>query len=100
MPFSSLHYPSIGLSLLQPALRRIGVDCDIRYFSFEFADRVGGGIYDAVTDERCYQALIGEWVFAGAANGEDGSEAAVRYLSDSFAKSYPELYSAERLMAF
>ena len=100
MPFSSLHYPSIGLSLLKPALRRIGIDCDIRYFSLDFADRVGAGVYDTVTDERCYQALIGEWVFAGAANGEGGSEAAVRYLSDSFAKSYPELYSAERLMAF
>jgi ribosomal peptide maturation radical SAM protein 1 len=100
MPFSALHYPSIGLSLLQPALRRIGVTCDIRYFFLDFADLVGVDAYDQLVDPRYYQALVGEWVFAGEATATDDPEAALHYLHQVFGADYPALNSAERLATF
>ena len=100
MPFSTLHYPSIGLSLLKPALERAGIACDIRYFFLDYADRVGLAAYDEVTDPQHYQSLVGEWIFAGAANGAAGVEATLPYLQDVYRRHYPGLYTVERLLAF
>jgi ribosomal peptide maturation radical SAM protein 1 len=101
MPFSTLHYPSLGLSLLKPALQKIGATCNIRYFFLDYADQVGLDTYHVIEDPRCYQALLGEWVFAGAANDESKVEDWLEYFSDVFAPHYSELHTIERvLLAF
>ena len=99
MPFSTLHYPSLGLSLLKPALQAIGVSCDVRYFFLDYANRAGLNAYDLITDAQCYQALVGEWVFAGAAHDEANAEDSLDYFSEVFAREYPNLYTANRLLA-
>ena len=49
MPLSVAHFLSMGLSLLKPAVTRLGVRCDIGYFSLDYAalavlpDRSGPG---------------------------------------------------------
>jgi ribosomal peptide maturation radical SAM protein 1 len=99
MPFSTLHYPSIGLSLLKPALQATGVECSVRYFFLDYADRVGIEAYNLITDPQCYQALVGEWIFAGVANEETNTEDSLAYFGDVLAQHYPELYTADRLLA-
>jgi ribosomal peptide maturation radical SAM protein 1 len=98
MPFSSLHYPSIGLSLLKPGLAQVGVACDLRYLFLDYADRVGAQIHDFITDSATYQSLIGEWIFAPYVHPElaDGLD----YLTEVFRKHYPGHYSADRLYGF
>jgi ribosomal peptide maturation radical SAM protein 1 len=66
MPFASLSYPNIGLSLLKGALEREGGSCDIRYFSLDYADFVGVEAYEFLTDERYFTAFLGEMVFSHA----------------------------------
>lgn len=100
MPFSTLHYPGIGISLLKPALERAGVACDIRYFFLNFVDRIGIGAYDQITDPQHYQSLVGEWIFADAGNGDDNADQSLEYLQNVFRRQYPELYSVDRLITF
>ena len=66
MPFASLSYPNIGLSLLKGALERDGAHCDIRYFSLDYADFVGVENYEFLTDERYFTAFLGEMIFSHA----------------------------------
>lgn len=83
MPFSALGYPSIGLSLLKPALGDLGVACDIRYFMFDFADRIGDEAQAVLTSPHDYRALLGEWLFAGAVHGDADPETSIRYFADA-----------------
>lgn len=39
MPMGLVQTPNLALSLLKPALRRAGIDCDVRYFNVELLDR-------------------------------------------------------------
>jgi ribosomal peptide maturation radical SAM protein 1 len=64
MPFSALNYPSIGLSLIKPALEGGGIACDVRYLNLDFAERIGVAAHDLITSSELYQALPGDWVFA------------------------------------
>ena len=41
MPFASAGYPAIGISLLQAALRRREIDCDLHYLNLNFASLIG-----------------------------------------------------------
>jgi ribosomal peptide maturation radical SAM protein 1 len=67
MPFAPLYAPSLGLSLLQGQLRRVGVQADIRYFSIDFARRIGEELYSRIAEGfPSTLALVGEWLFSHA----------------------------------
>lgn len=99
MPLSSPHFPSIGLSLLKPALAKQGVDCRIRYFSLDYADAIGADAHDQLTDPRYYMAHVGEWVFAGALEERQAGDD-FRYLHECFAECAPEEDMPARLVTF
>lgn len=65
MPFGPLLYPSLALSLLQPALKRRGYSCRSFYFLIDYAERVGLRFYDNIAYSRMppQGKLPGEWVF-------------------------------------
>jgi ribosomal peptide maturation radical SAM protein 1 len=65
MPFAPLRMPSLGLSLLKPALAAISTK--VFYFGFPFAGRIGIELYDAISFRELREsAQAGEWVFGGA----------------------------------
>ena len=63
MPFSSLRWPALGISLLQAALKREGIDCDLAYLNFDLAETIGLDVYDWINDSLGF-ALGGERLFA------------------------------------
>jgi ribosomal peptide maturation radical SAM protein 1 len=99
MPLSAPHYPSLGISLLKPALAATGIACEIRYFSLAYAERLGADAHDCLTEPAYYMAHAGEWVFAGAAN-EAPSEWGLDYFTDHFAAACPEHHTPSRLLTF
>jgi ribosomal peptide maturation radical SAM protein 1 len=80
MPASSLHYPSIGLSLLKPALEAEGADVRIRYEFLRFADMIGAENQALLDEQGLYHALLGEWIFAAEAHGTEPLD--LDYVSD------------------
>ena len=102
MPFSALHYPSIGLSLLKPALQAGGVVCDVRYYNLDFAERIGAEAHELVTAPDLYQALPGDWVFASAVDGdEDGQDtldADLAYFDGILRPSFPHYHTPSALL--
>lgn len=98
MPFSSLNYPSMALSLLKPSLLKAGMACEVRYFLLDFADRIGHEAQETLTDSRYYKALVGEWLFASLVSG-GRAEDDLSYLTDCFARDFPEHHTAARMMA-
>ena len=64
MPFGPLSYPSIEISLLQAALRRRGVSCDVHYLNLAFASRIGLRKYFFFGEVVPRGALVGEWLFS------------------------------------
>jgi ribosomal peptide maturation radical SAM protein 1 len=70
MPFGALERPALSLSLLKAHCDRLGVACDTRYLTFDFADQVGLGDYLWMcSDETPYTAFVGEWLFSSALYG-------------------------------
>jgi len=63
MPFSSLRWPALGISLLHAALKREGVDCDLAYLNFDLAEVVGLETYEWINDSLGF-VLGGERLFA------------------------------------
>ena len=63
MPFANLRWPNIALGLLKAALGRRGIGCDVAYFNFDFAERVGRDRYDWIADHFAF-VLGGERLFA------------------------------------
>lgn len=70
MPFGSLDRPALGISLLKARLAELGVTCDIRYFTFTFAELVGCEEYRWISSEVAYTAFAGDWTFTHALYGE------------------------------
>ena len=64
MPFASVHYPSLGISLLKASLNRAGFRCDLKYFNLDYAERIGLKTYSNITDKAPFMALLGEWLFS------------------------------------
>jgi len=66
MPFGPVFIPSIGLSLLKAGLTSRGIPTRVRYFSIEFAERVGQAFYCGIATEGrpSILALAGEWIFS------------------------------------
>lgn len=66
MPFGPVFSPSIGLSLLKAGLTKRGIPVRVRYFSIEFAQRVGQAFYCGIATEGqpSILDLAGEWIFS------------------------------------
>lgn len=70
MPFGALERPALSLGLLQEHCRRLGVECEARYLTFDFADLVGVDDYLWISsDEVPYTAFAGDWLFTPALYG-------------------------------
>jgi ribosomal peptide maturation radical SAM protein 1 len=100
LPLSSAHYPSLALGLLKPAVAALGLRCDVRYFSLDYLDEIGAEAFERLDDTAYYTALVGEWVFAGAAHGEEAAadSGALRYLTEVLEAEFPDHYSAALLL--
>ena len=70
MPFGALDRPALGLSLLKPALARRGIECDIRYLNFAFAEMLGADLYRWIGSDLPYTAFAGDWTFTDALYGK------------------------------
>ncbi|MBB3033835.1 RiPP maturation radical SAM C-methyltransferase [Alteriqipengyuania lutimaris] len=73
MPFPPLNQPSMALGLLVAALRNAGMNATALYPCFDFARQIGLDAYGFISDSK-QELLVGEWVFAAAAFGEDAPE--------------------------
>jgi ribosomal peptide maturation radical SAM protein 1 len=75
MPFSSLRWPALGISLLKAGLARAGIACDVAYFQFDFAEQVGLDAYDWINDGFAFvlggERLFARDVFGAAPTGDD-----------------------------
>src|SRR5262245_35507067 len=70
MPFGALERPALSLGILKAHCRRLDVPCDTRYFTFDFAERVGIGDYMWLNSEAVpYTAFAGDWLFTTALYG-------------------------------
>lgn len=69
MPYAALERPSLGLSLLKPALRQLGFDCDVRYLAPVFAEFVGLEEYLWIHGGLPYTAFAGDWAFTSSLYG-------------------------------
>jgi hypothetical protein len=70
MPFGALDRPALGISLLKANLQHQGYPCDIRYFTFTFAEHIGFEAYQWITNELPYTAFAGDWLFISSLYGE------------------------------
>ena len=96
MPVPSPHHPALGLSLLQAALRRENISADIRHFYLDFVEYVGVDAYRAVSNDKYFLALVGEWLFAPAAGMDVGAKG-MGYVSDVLLGEFFEHMSADAL---
>src|SRR5688572_10443082 len=64
MPYGALERPALGLSILKPVLAQRGIESDIRYLNFSFADLLGYERYHWISSEVPYTAFAGDWTFA------------------------------------
>lgn len=71
MPFLTLRRPHLGVALLKAGLHRAGMECDVRYFNFQFADILGTGVYERIAEGTPAHQMPGEWIFTPALYGED-----------------------------
>ena len=69
-PFHQVFTPALGVSLLKAALTRAGIPCDVLYLNIPFAEQVGPEFYTRIAAEGRFDALAGEWVFAGDLFGD------------------------------
>jgi hypothetical protein len=74
MPFGALNRQALGISLLKAALLERGVACDLRYFTFDFAEFIGLEDYQWINFELPYTAFAGDWVFTQALYGTRASQ--------------------------
>lgn len=71
MPYGALERQALGLSLLKAQASRMGVECDLRYFTFTFAEFIGYENYQWISNDIPYTAFAGDWTFTGDLYGED-----------------------------
>lgn len=79
LPFGDHSAPAIGVSLLKAQLAGQGFNTRVRYFCVDYAERIGGELYDVLAGRAARpgvagtaptDALVGEWFFARAAFGD------------------------------
>jgi len=68
MPFGPVFNPSLGLSLLQAGLARHRISSRVRYFTIDFAERIGQNFYCDVAYDNGppVEYLTGDWIFSAA----------------------------------
>ncbi|TCO62163.1 RiPP maturation radical SAM C-methyltransferase [Actinocrispum wychmicini] len=82
MPYAEVRWPALGVSLLQAALRRTGLDSDVVYVNVDWADTIGHPLYDRVGVSSPTTSLSGEWIFADLVNEPAGIGAIEDYVND------------------
>lgn len=65
LPYGPLERPSLAFGILGAALARAGIDHEVIYANFKFAETIGLLTYGNMAWVR--EELVGEWTFAGAA---------------------------------
>jgi len=65
MPFRQYYQPGAGLALLKASIEPLNLPVKILYMTLRLAERVGGALYEQVTNATT-NTLIGEWLFAAA----------------------------------
>jgi ribosomal peptide maturation radical SAM protein 1 len=69
MPFGPIDTPSLALSQFAASLTAASLSASVRYFSIDFAERVGIGDYCYIADGNPATVdLVGEWIFSHALN--------------------------------
>jgi ribosomal peptide maturation radical SAM protein 1 len=96
MPLANPHHPAIGLSLIQGVLRSAGITAEIRHLYLDFVEMIGPEAYSMVADERCFTALLGEWLFADAVCADPASDLA--YLNRVLRDEHGDLFASARLL--
>jgi ribosomal peptide maturation radical SAM protein 1 len=71
MPFGALERQALGISLLKAKLQALDLPCDLRYFTFTFAELIGLENYRFLGATLPYTAFAGDWLFTSALYGED-----------------------------
>ena len=94
MPFSSLRWPALGISLLQAELQREGIDCDLAYFNFDLAEAIGLETYEWINDSLGF-VLGGERLFAKTLFGSSLSSDR-KYATEVLLATDPELPSEDQ----
>jgi ribosomal peptide maturation radical SAM protein 1 len=74
MPFADTTCPSLGVSLLQAAVAKMGIRSHVRYFNLAFAEEIGLGTYTNIALESPAESLLGDWLFSGWAFGDQVSD--------------------------
>jgi ribosomal peptide maturation radical SAM protein 1 len=90
MPFLTLRRPHLGVGLLKAGLNRRGMECDIRYYNFRFADAIGTAVYERIAEDSPAHHLPGEFVFAPAVFDEVRPFADFKRVVASAVKPYDE----------
>lgn len=83
MPFGALDRPALGLSQLKAELNCNGISCEIRYFTYLFAEFLGIETYCWIQSDLPYTAFAGDWCFTELLYGPRTMDDE-RYLSEVF----------------
>src|SRR6185312_11348545 len=70
MPFLTLRRPHLGVALLKAELNALGMQCDVRYFNFRFAEIIGAEVYERIAENSPAHQMPGEFIFTPALYGE------------------------------
>ncbi len=89
MPWAEIRWASIGVSILQSALTRDGLACDVVYPNLDLAEATGSLIYNRLGAATPKTSLAGDWVFGPA---PDDLIAAERYLTDVLLAEHAEFF--------
>jgi hypothetical protein len=72
MPFGPIDTPSLALSQFAASLTAASFSASVRYFSIDFAERIGVEDYSYIADGNPATVdLVGEWIFSHALNDID-----------------------------
>jgi ribosomal peptide maturation radical SAM protein 1 len=64
LPFAAVSQPTIGVSILKAAAQEAGFSASVRYFSLDFAGKIGPRLYGRIAGFFGSRSLVGDWVFA------------------------------------
>jgi ribosomal peptide maturation radical SAM protein 1 len=70
LPFAPVSQPSLGISILKAAAMKAGFSVAVRYFAFDFAERVGFRPYNNLSATWVSLPLTGDWIFAESLYGK------------------------------
>lgn len=91
-PFSASQTPALGISLLKSILLRQGIACDIHYFNLMLVQEIGVRVSDLIAYDLPSKLMLGEWLFAPAAFGEN-PDADEQYIHEILWGEFKEHFS-------